>query len=277
MALQRSSGLSCSAICAYWWNDISKSSHWFGMNGDQTTPVTCSLAILTKCSIAKKQHGCVSLSGITQSEASLWVETPIEMKMNKGQDKFHLLQMQGVTFPYFSSDSVSEWGWQFVLIFLCRLAVSPPSHLKCLGYNQTGSAVVSVCQHRLTFLPHEVSICCTWQAAGSAQFARLVKSDTDKKRLGENWHTEEKSTATANIWWCDFRWIGDGSQCWHLCNICTVWSSETVSLPSFYLFPLLLQHSLTLPLSHAELMLSGKIFLKIPSTVFPVGAWSVVT
>lgn len=41
------------------------------------------------------------------------------------------------------------------------------------------------------FLPHEVSICCTWQAAGSAQFACLVKSDTDKKRLGENWHTEE--------------------------------------------------------------------------------------
>lgn len=36
-----------------------------------------------------------------------------------------------------------------------------------------------------------MSICRTWQAAGSAQFARLVKSDTDKKRLGENWHTEE--------------------------------------------------------------------------------------
>lgn len=36
-----------------------------------------------------------------------------------------------------------------------------------------------------------MSICCTWQGDGSAQFACLVKSDTDKKWLGKNWHTEE--------------------------------------------------------------------------------------
>ena len=88
---------------------------------------------------------------------------------------------------------------------LRRRVVYPPSHLRCLGYDQTGSAVVSVCQHRLTFLPHEVSICCTWQAAGSAQFARLVKPDTDKKRLGEKLTHRGKSMAPANIWWCDFR------------------------------------------------------------------------
>lgn len=88
---------------------------------------------------------------------------------------------------------------------LRRRVVYPPSHLRCLRYDQTGSAVVSVCQHRLTFLPHEVSICCTWQAAGSAQFARLVKPDTDKKRLGEKLTHRGKSTAPANIWWCDFR------------------------------------------------------------------------
>ncbi len=97
------------------------------------------------------------------------------------------LHMYWVTFSY--SDSVS--GWQFVLIFLCKLLVFCSSLFRCLGYNQTGSAAVSVCQLRLPFLPHEVSICCTWQAAGSTQFACLVKSDTDKKRLGENWHTEE--------------------------------------------------------------------------------------
>lgn len=93
--------------------------------------------------------------------------------------------------------------------------------------------------HTRTVLPHEVSICCTWQAAGSAQFARLVKSDSDKTRPGVNWHTEErKSTATANIWWWDFRGIGDGSWCWHLCNICTVRSSESVSLPKLCVSPL---------------------------------------
>lgn len=112
-------------------------------------------------------------------------------KKHRSQDKMPILHMQGVTFSYSYSDSVSEWNWQFVLISFCRLVVSPPFHFRCLGYDQTGSALVSVCQHRLTFLPHEVSICCTWQAAGSAQFACLVKSDTDKKRLGENWHTEE--------------------------------------------------------------------------------------
>lgn len=118
-------------------------------------------------------------------------KTRKKKKEDRSQDKMPILHIQGVTFSFSYSDSVSEWDWQFVLISLCRLVVSPSSHLKCLGYDQTGSAVVSVCQHRLTFLPHEVSICCTWQAAGSAQFAWLVKSDTDKKRLGENWHTEE--------------------------------------------------------------------------------------
>lgn len=145
----------------------------------------------------------------------------IKKKKNIHEHKIvYIAHAGGVTFLKFSLACVWKLGWQVVLISLWRLMVSSPFHLSCLGSDQAGRAMVSVCQRRLTFLPHEVQICCTWQAAGSPQFACLVRSDTDKKWLRENWHTE-KSTVAANIWWCDFRWIGNESWCWHLYNICT--------------------------------------------------------
>lgn len=73
----------------------------------------------------------------SQSMGATVSHLPDEILTNKtkdrSQEKMPTLHMQGVTFSYSTSDWVSEWGWQFVLIFLCRLAVSSPSHLRCLG------------------------------------------------------------------------------------------------------------------------------------------------
>lgn len=65
------------------------------------------------------------------------------------------------------------------------------------------------------FLPHKVSICCTLTDCWLlfffifyfSSFACLVKSDTDKERLGQrSWRARcKKSAAPANIWWSDFR------------------------------------------------------------------------
>lgn len=61
---------------------------------------------------------------------------------------------------YFSS-------FTFWLTVCSNFPEQTPCPPTCLGSARSGRAAVSVCQHRLTFLPHEVSICCTWQAAGS--------------------------------------------------------------------------------------------------------------
>lgn len=58
------------------------------------------------------------------------------------------------------------------------------------------------------FMAPENSMHSTRYTGGSLQFAHLVKSDTDRKRLGESW-CGGKSLSLANIWWCDFCYIGD--------------------------------------------------------------------
>lgn len=123
------------------------------------------------------------------STRDLWQAKQIA-KRDRSQDKMPTLHMQRVTFLHSYSESISEWGSELVLISLCSLAVSPPLPFQMPEVRPDWQCSGERLSAKI-FLPHEVSICCTWQAAGSTQFACLVKFDTDKTRLGENWHTEE--------------------------------------------------------------------------------------